>query len=399
MSFERGNREIPYGRQSITAEDIQAVVDVLKAPFLTQGPKIAEFEKALAARCGVPYAVAVASATGGLHIAYEAAGLGSGKRLWTSPNTFVASANCALYCGAEVEFVDIDPKTYNMSVARLSEKLEGAARSGALPDIVVPVHFSGQPCDLEEIRTLSRKYGFKVVEDAAHALGADYRGSMVGSCAYSDLTVMSFHPVKMVTTGEGGAILTRSSEFYEKLLRLRSHGITRDPARMKSLSLGPWYYEQIDLGYHYRITDMQAALGLSQLKRLDQFIERRRALAKRYYSLLEGLPVVLPFQQTNQESSWHLYVIRLLSDRLKWTHRQVFEALRARGIGVNLHYYPVPLQPYYRDLGFKAGMFPEAERYASEAITLPLYYELSDEEQDYVAATLKDVLLQAERGS
>ncbi|MEO1067893.1 MAG: UDP-4-amino-4,6-dideoxy-N-acetyl-beta-L-altrosamine transaminase [Cyanobacteria bacterium J06638_6] len=380
---------IPYGRQDISQQDIDAVVAVLKSDWLTQGPAIAQFEQAVADYCGVTYAVAVSSATAALHIACLAAELGPGDHLWTSPNTFVASANCGLYCGATVDFVDIHPQTYNLDINQLSQKLATVQTS---PKVVLPVHFAGQSCDMAAIASLAQRYGFTTIEDASHAIGGSYRGHPVGCCEYSDMAVFSFHPVKIITTGEGGMVLTNRQDLYEKLMRLRSHGITRDPEHMQSDSHGPWYYQQLELGFNYRITDMQAALGLSQMQRLPAFVERRRMLADRYAQLLGDLPVALPAQHPDTESSWHLYVIRLQLNQIGLSHRQVFEALREKGIGVNLHYIPVHTQPYYQALGFSWGDFLVAEQYYREAISLPLHYGLTLEEQDYVADCLRGCL-------
>ncbi len=338
---------IPYARQAINQADIDAVVEVLRSDFLTQGPVIERFERAVADYCGAAHAVAVNSGTSALHIACQALGLGPGDRLWTSPNTFVASANCALYCGAHVDFVDIDPRTYNLSVEALAIKLERAAKLKALPKVVVPVHFAGQPCEMQAIRALAEKYGFAVIEDASHAIGSQYRGEPVGNCRYSDIAVFSFHPVKIITTGEGGMALTNRPDLAERLYLLRTHGITRDPARMSHEPDGPWYYEQIALGWNYRMTDFQAALGASQLEKLESFVGRRRELAFRYHQLLEGMPLVLPWQHPDASSAWHLYLIRLLADKIGKNRRQVFEIMQAAGIGVNVHYIPVHTQPYY----------------------------------------------------
>lgn len=386
-------RNIPYSRQDISQEDIEAVVEVLRSPMLTQGPKIAEFEKMLSSLTGnVRHVAAVSSATAGLHLVYQALGMGPGKRVWTSPNTFVATANAARYCGAEVNFVDIDPDTRNMSTEALASRLVDAERVGELPDLVVPVHFSGLPCDMAEIHSLSKKYGFAVVEDAAHALGATYRSDPVGACTYSQAAVMSFHPVKMITTGEGGSIHTRSSEIGALVERRRTHGITREPSLMRREAPGAWYYEQLDLGFHYRITDMQAALGLSQLRRLPEFVSRRTQIANRYHELLVGLPVKLPAVPGDRTSSWHLYVIELSDSAHAKRHRAIFGALRERGIGVNLHYFPVHLQPYYLDLGFSEGLLPVAERYARRALSLPIHTLMSEDDQDYVVQCLREVL-------
>lgn len=386
------NNYIPYGRQDITQEDIDAVVEVLHSDWITQGPAIKRFEQAVAEYCGAKHAVAVSSATAALHIACLAAGLEQDDILWTSPNTFVASANCGLYCGANVDFVDIDPNTYNLSVDELERKLVWAQKQGCLPKVVIPVHLTGQSCEMQRIATLSQRYGFRIIEDASHAIGGTYQNQSVGSCQFSDMTVFSFHPVKIITTGEGGMVLTNQEDLYQKLIRLRTHGITRDVNLMQGETHGSWYYQQLELGFNYRITDIQAALGISQLKRLDEFIERRRFLAQRYNKLLQALPLMLPWQHPDTNSSWHLYVIRLKLDKIGKTHRQVFEELRSAGIGVNLHYIPVHFQPYYQNLGFNYGDFPQAESYYREAISLPIYYGLSQEEQDRVVMSLQEIL-------
>lgn len=383
---------IPYGRQNISQADIDAVVEVLKSPFLTQGPAIERFEKIVAQYSGAKFAVAVTNATAALHISCQALGLGKGDRLWTSPNTFVASANCGLYCGAEIDFVDIDPNTYTLCISQLEKKLDQAAAHGTLPKIIVPVHFAGQSCNMEAISSLSKRYGINVIEDASHSIGASYQGKRVGSCAYSDFTVFSFHPVKIITSGEGGMVLTNNVDLYQKLMRLRTHGITRDVTLMQGEPDGPWSYQQLELGYNYRMTDIQAALGASQMNRLEEFVDRRRFLASRYDSLLSKLPLTLPYQHHDTCSSWHLYVIRLNLKAISKTHRQVFEALRTENIGVNLHYIPVHTQPFYTALGFKAGDFPQAEKYYSEAISIPLHYGLTIDEQDRVVAALKEIL-------
>ncbi len=396
---------IPYGHQDIDASDIEAVVAVLRSDWLTQGPTVGEFERKVAAYCRSRHAVAVNSATSGLHIACLALGLGPGDRLWTVPNTFVASANCGRYCGAEVDFVDIDPLTWNLSVPKLREKLVRAAKDKRLPKVLVPVHFAGQPTEQEAIWELAREFGFKVLEDAAHAIGASRNGEPAGSCRWSDITVFSFHPVKIITTGEGGMALTNDDTLAERMALLRSHGITRDPARLTGnrepddtdstprSPPAPWYYEQQMLGLNYRMTDIQAALGMSQFKRIDQFIQRRNALARNYDSALQGLPLQLPKIQSENLSAFHLYVVRLQGTAgTKRCHRQIFEGLRLRGIGVNLHYIPVHLQPYYRALGFKRGDFPEAEAHGESAITLPLFSAMQDQEQREVVDALKDLL-------
>ena len=387
------NTFIPYGHQSISEQDIQAVVDVLRSDWLTQGPSVERFERAVAEYCGCRYAVAVNSGTSALHIACLAAGLGEGDTLWTSPNTFVASANCALYCGASVDFIDIDPRTYNVSAGELEKKIERSKGSGHPPKVVVPVHFAGQSCEMDRMAELARSNGFTVIEDASHAIGGRYRETTIGSCIYSDMTVFSFHPVKIITTGEGGMVMTNRKDLYERLLLFRSHGITRDPGRMNAATHGPWYYEQVELGFNYRMTDIHAALGASQLRRLMEFVERRRHLVQRYDSAFRELPVVPPWQHPESRSAHHLYVLRLKTDELTITRQRVFDELRAAGIGVNVHYIPVHTQPYYRKLGFKPGDFPEAEKYYEEAITLPLYYGLSEKDQDYVIGTLRKVLM------
>jgi UDP-4-amino-4,6-dideoxy-N-acetyl-beta-L-altrosamine transaminase len=383
---------IPYGRQDISEEDIAAVCAVLRSDFLTQGPAIERFERKVAEHCGARYAVAVSNATAALHIACLALDLGPGDVAWTSPNTFVASANCARYCGADIDFVDIDPISWNLSPDLLEQRLAVAAGQGKLPKVLVPVHFSGQSCDMEAIGQLARKYGVAVIEDASHAIGARFGDASVGSCQHSDCAVFSFHPVKIVTTGEGGVIVTNRDDLAARLQRLRSHGITRDARLMVEKSPGPWHYEQIELGYNFRMTDIQAALGASQMSRLEAFVGRRRDLAARYSSLLTDLPLRLPVQDSRAQSSWHLYVVRLRLDRIRRSHREVFDALRAAGIGVNLHYIPVHLQPYYRALGFAPGYCPEAERYHGEAISLPLYPGLSERDQDYIVVTLRQLI-------
>ena len=384
---------IPYGRQDITESDIAQVVEVLKSDFLTQGPAVPKFEDAVAHYCDVKFAVAVNSATSALHIDCLALGLGPNDHLWTSPISFVASANCGLYCGARVDFVDIDPHTYNMSIEALEQKLINAKIEGRLPKIVVPVHLSGQSCDMQRIHELSQQFGFHIIEDASHAIGGRYLDQPVGSCKFSDITVFSFHPVKIITTGEGGMSLTNNEGLASKMRLLRSHGITRDPAQMKESSHGSWYYQQIELGFNYRMTDIQAALGFSQLGRIDQYVSRRNDLARRYDELLEDLPVFTPYQANFSYSAFHLYPIRLNFDLVKKTHVEVFESLRLQGVGVNLHYIPIHMQPYYQGLGFAKGDFPEAERYYSSAISLPLYPALSLNEQDEVVSVLSRALV------
>lgn len=383
---------IPYGRQEISQADIDAVVEVLQSDFLTQGPMVPRFEQEVAGHVGAAHALAVNSATSALHIACMALGLAEGDYLWTSPITFVASANCALYCGAKVDFVDIDPRTYNLCPAALERKLQVAEREGTLPKVLVAVHLCGQPCDMQAISALAKRYGFKVIEDASHAIGGKYQGEFIGNSRYSDITVFSFHPVKIITTAEGGMALTNSAELAEKMALLRSHGITRDPAQMTHAADGPWYYQQIDLGFNYRMTELQAALGVSQLQRLDRFVARRHELADRYDRLLAALPVTTPWQHPDSYSGLHLYVIRLKLEQIGKNHREVFESLREQGIGVNLHYIPVHTQPYYQRMGFKQGDFPEAERYYAEAISLPMFQTMTDAQQDEVLVALQRAL-------
>lgn len=383
---------IPYGCQEITQSDIDAVVKVLRSDFLTQGPNVPAFEEKVASHVGAKHAVAVNSATSALHIACLALGLGPGDRIWTSPVTFVASANCGLYCGAHVDFVDIDPRTYNLCVETLERKLEQAERENKLPKIVIPVHLCGQPCDMKSIHALSKRYGFKVIEDASHAIGGRYCGDYIGNCRFSDITIFSFHPVKIITTAEGGMALTNDAQLANKMALLRSHGITRDESQMSHVSDGPWYYQQIDLGFNYRMTDLQAALGISQMDRLDDYVAKRHVIAGRYDELLADIPVVRPWQHPDGYSGLHLYVIRLQLDHIDKTHREVFVSLREQGIGVNLHYIPVHTQPYYKRMGFMKGDFPEAERYYAEAISLPMYPALTEKQQDEVVVALKKAI-------
>ncbi|MFA0308140.1 UDP-4-amino-4,6-dideoxy-N-acetyl-beta-L-altrosamine transaminase [Vibrio splendidus] len=383
---------IPYGKQDINQQDIDSVLDVLKSDFLTQGPQVPAFESALIEHTGASYALAVNSATSALHIACLALGLGQGDWLWTSPVTFVASANCGLYCGTKVDFVDIDPDTYNMCPVRLEKKLIKAKAEGKLPKVLVPVHLCGQPCDMAAIGKLAKEYGFKLIEDASHAIGGRYQEQPIGNCEYSDITVFSFHPVKIVTTAEGGAALTNSKELADKMALLRSHGITRDPELMRGESHGSWYYQQIDLGFNYRMTELQAALGVSQMKRLNEFVAARHELAQGYYTKLDNLPVILPYQLPDTYSGLHLFVIRLKLDDISLSHQQVFDALRDRGIGVNLHYIPVHTQPYYQNLGFTEGEFPESEQYYREAISLPMFHGMTEAQQNTVVDVLTDIL-------
>lgn len=383
---------IPYGRQDVDEADVHAVVEVLRSDFLTQGPVVPRLEAAMATYCGARHAVAVNSATSALHVACLALGVGLGDRVWTSAITFLASANCARYCGADVDFVDIDPQTCNMSVEDLARRLEQAERLGKLPKVVIPVHLGGQSCDMAAIHALSQRYGFHIVEDASHAVGGCYRSEPVGSCRYSDVVVFSFHPVKIITTAEGGMALTNHAVLARRMQLFASHGMTRDVCEMTHASDGPWYYQQIELGYNYRLTELQAALGLSQMRRLDEFVVRRHAIARRYDELLAPLPVTPVLQHPDCYSGLHLYVICLQLERLRRSHREVFELLRAADIGVNLHYIPVYLQPYYQRLGFRAGYCPNAEDYYRRAISIPMYVQLDAAKQDAVVAALKATL-------
>lgn len=384
---------IPYGRQHITEKDIDAVVNVLKSDYLTQGPKVPEFEQTIKSHCNVQHALAMNSATSALHVACLALGVGEGDIVWTTPITFVASANCALYCGAMVDFVDIDPQTYNLSVKSLEQKLKEAKEQDKLPKVVIPVHLCGQPCDMEAIHALSQEYGFSIIEDASHAIGGSYQNKPIGNCQYSDITIFSFHPVKIITTAEGGVATTNNDELAQKMDLLRSHGITRDTDLMTHEPDGPWYYQQIDLGFNYRMTEMQAALGVSQIQRLQSITESRHKIAQRYNEQLASFPVIVPFQIQESYSGLHLYVIRLKLDEIKPTHLEVFNSLRAANIGVNLHYIPVHLQPYYqKNFSFQTGDFPQAEQYYKEAISLPLYPDLTKEQQNYIVETLEGIL-------
>jgi len=383
---------IPYGRQHITQADIDAVVGVLRSDYLTQGNAVPHFEENLSRLVGAKYAVAVNSATSALHIACKALGLGEGDTLWTTPISFVASANCGLYCGASVDFVDIDPRTYNLCPDALEAKLESADRTGGIPRVLVVVHMCGQSCDMERIAALSMRFGFSVIEDASHAVGGNYKGEFIGLCRYSDITVFSFHPVKIITTGEGGMALTNNESLANRMSLLRSHGVTRDPQEMTHAPDGPWYYQQIELGFNYRMTDFQAALGGSQLDRLEEYISRRRMLATQYDQALAGLPLVVPWQHPDTASARHLYVVRIELDRIRSSRREVFEAMRARGVGVNVHYIPIHTQPFYKKMGFVSDAYPQAMQFYAEAMSLPLYYSLSDGQQDTVVEALKEVL-------
>lgn len=379
---------IPYGKQSIERADIDAVIEVLASDFITQGPAIVNFEQACCERLNAQHAIAVSSATAALHISCLALGLKAGDIVWTTPNTFVASANCARYCGAVIDFIDIDPITYNLDVKLLKLKLEAAALKNALPKIVIPVHFAGQACDMAEISQLAKEYGFYVIEDASHAIGGSYHSAPIGNCRYSDITVFSFHPVKIITTGEGGLILTNNQELHQKLLRLRTHGITRNEALLRE-NHGPWYYEQLELGFNYRMTDIQAALGQSQLKRLTEFIQKRQLLATRYTEKLQHLPVITPTVLNARQSAWHLYVIMLDLKHMKYDRLKIFNDLRRNHIGVNVHYIPVYKQPYYQAHGFKNYTLPVTENYYERALTLPLYPTLTFTQQDHVINLLE----------
>lgn len=385
--------KIPYGRQDINQTDIDAVVEVLRSDFLTQGPVVPAFEKAVADYCGAQHAVAVNSATSALHIACLALGVGKGDVVWTTPVTFVASANCALYCGATVDFVDIDPCTYNLSVERLAEKLAFAEKIGKLPKVVIPVHLCGQPCDMSGIHAMSQQYGFKIIEDASHAIGGKYKGEPIGNGRYSDITVFSFHPVKVITSGEGGMAITNDATLAQHMRLMRSHGISSTPADMYPRPEQEiWNYQQIGLGFNYRMTDVHAALGLSQMQRLDEFVKQRHNIAQRYDQLLPAMPLQTPWQHVDSYSGYHLYVIRLKLNGTGKTQHQVYDALRAAGILINLHYIPVYRQPYYEQMGFRAGHCPQAEQYYSEVISIPMYPGLTAELQDRVVAALSKAL-------
>lgn len=383
---------IPYGRQEITQDDVDAVVAVLRSDFLTQGPAVPCFEKIVADTCGARHALAVNSATSALHIACLALGLKTGDWLWTTPVSFVASSNCGRYCGASVDFVDIDPRTYNLCPQALARKLEAAEREGKLPKVVVAVHLCGQPCDMKAIHELGIRYGFRIIEDASHAIGGRYRDEPVGNCRYSDITVFSFHPVKIVTTAEGGMALTNDDALAQRMALLRSHGITREAGQMTHAPDGPWYYQQLELGFNYRMTELQAALGISQMRRLEAYVAARHAIARRYDTLLADMPLVTPWQHPDTYSGLHLYVVRLRREQVQRSHREVFEALRVQDIGVNLHYIPIYRQPYYAAMGFDPTDFPEAERYYAEAISLPMYPGLDESKQDQVVAALRKAL-------
>ena len=383
---------IPYGRQEISEEDVNAVVEALRSDFLTQGPKVPLFEKAVADYCGVKYGVAVNSATSALHIACLALELGEGDWLWTSPNSFVASSNCGLYCGAKVDFVDIDPQTYNLSAKELEKKLIIANKENKLPKVLVTVHFAGQSCDMKMIYELSRKYGFSIIEDASHAIGGKYLDKPIGGCQFSSITVFSFHPVKIITTAEGGLATTNSKKLAEKMDLFRSHGVTREPSLMSDQNDGPWYYQQINLGFNYRMTELQAALGISQMKKLDEFVSKRHVLQEKYDTLIDSLPIIKPHQHEGSYSALHLYPVQIELNKISKNRRQIFNELRENGIGVNVHYIPIHTQPYYKELGFKEGDFPNSEYYYSRALSIPLFYAMALNQQDEVYNSLKRVL-------
>ena len=380
---------IPYGKHLVDEDDIDAVVDVLRNRFLTQGTVVPQFEQALCEYTGANHCVAVNSATSGLHVACLAAGVTAGDSVWTVPNSFVASANCALYCGASIDFVDIDPLTRNMDVSALERKLHHAANQNCLPKALIVVHFSGLSCDMQSIRTLTQMYSIVLIEDAAHGLGGSYQQSKIGSCDYSDMTVLSFHPVKSITSAEGGAVLTNHLQFHEKLKLFAKHGVTKDPSQYQGESHGAWYYQQLELGYNYRLSDMQAALGLSQLKKLDVFILKRSELAKVYDNKLADLPLKLPFAEPQSQSAWHLYMVELTHHDRK----DVYQQLHDKGVGVNVHYIPIHLQPFYLQLGFKHGDFPLSEHFYQNALTLPLFPSLTVAQQTKVIDTLYEVLV------
>jgi UDP-4-amino-4,6-dideoxy-N-acetyl-beta-L-altrosamine transaminase len=383
---------IPYGRQDISQQDIDSVVEVLRSDYLTQGPVVPAFENGIVNYCNAKHGIAVSSATAALHIACLALDLGPGDLLWTSPNTFVASANCAIYCGASVDFVDINSRTYNMDVEKLAEKLVVAEKVGKLPKIVIPVHLAGQSCEMDTIYALSKKYGFKIIEDASHAIGGKYKGDPVGNCRYSDITIFSFHPVKIITTGEGGLITTNDSKLAKRLQRLRTHGITSNPDEMKTRPEGEiWNYQQVTLGYHYRMTDIHAALGLSQLSRLDQFVEERQRIARLYDHELKNLPVITPWQNPDTYSSYHLYPIRINLSATDKSQREVYDRFQEAGINVNLHYIPVYRQPYYESMGFQIGYCEEAEKYFKSAISIPVFSSFTNDQQSKVIEVLKNI--------
>lgn len=379
---------IPYGKHLVDEDDIDAVVEVLRNQFLTQGQVVPQFEKALCDYTGAKHCVAVNSATSGLHVACLAAGVGQGDLVWTVPNSFVASANCALYCGAQVDFVDINPSTRNIDLDALDNKLQAAAEQNRLPKVLIVVHFSGLSCDMQRIQALTQAYSVILIEDAAHGLGGSHRGAKIGSCVHSDMAVLSFHPVKSITSAEGGAVLTNQSQLLQKMQLFAKHGVTKDAALYLGESHGPWYYQQLELGYNYRLSDMQAALGLSQLTKLDSFIQRRAEIAKVYDQALAHLPLKLPLVEPESQSAWHLYMVELTQHN----RQSIYQQLHAKGVAVNVHYIPIHLQPYYQRLGFKEGDFPQSEHFYQNALTLPLFPSLSEKEQATVIQALEEVL-------
>ena len=378
---------IPYGKQNINQADIDSVVDVLKSDFLTQGPQVPLFEDKVTKYCGARHGVAVNSATSALHVACLALDLGRGDYLWTSPNSFVASANCGLYCGAQVDFVDIDPKTYNLSTEELEKKLIQAKKESKLPKIVIPVHFAGQSCDMQKIHSLSQEYGFKIIEDASHAIGGKYLDKPIGCCQYSNITVFSFHPVKIITTAEGGLATTNSAKLAEKMQLFRSHGVTRDAKLMTKETEGDWYYQQVELGFNYRMTELQAALGVTQMDRLDEFVTARHNLQERYDLLLDS-SIIKPYQDQDSYSALHLYPIQINLEGTNKSRQNIFSELRKNDIGVNVHYIPIHTQPYYQKFGYQKGDFPNAEKFYSRSLSLPLYFDMTYEQQDFVLKVL-----------
>ena len=383
---------IPCSRQDIDQDDIESVTSVLKSDFLTQGSQVPLFEKTVSDYCGAEHGVAVNSATSALHIACLSLDLGKGDWLWTSPNSFVASANCGLYCDAQVDFVDIDPQTYNLSATELERKLIQAKQDNKLPKIIIPVHFAGQSCNMKKIHALSQEYGFKIIEDASHAIGGKYLEQPIGCCQYSDIAVFSFHPVKIITTAEGGLATTNNKELAERMQLFRSHGVTRNPGLMNKLLEGDWYYQQVDLGFNYRMTELQAALGVSQMQRLDKFVTQRHILQKRYDSLLNDLAIIKPYQDQDNYSALHLYPIQVDLDSIDKSRQQIFDELRQSGIGVNVHYIPIYAQPYYQQLGFQEGDFPNSGVYYDKAISIPLFQTMTLEQQDEVVNNLKNIV-------
>lgn len=383
---------IPYGHQQISEDDISEVVKALRSDFLTQGPNIPIFEKTVADYCSAKYGIALNSATSALHAACFALELGQNDWLWTSPNSFVASANCGLYCGAKVDFVDIDPETYNLSAKELEKKLEIAKKKNKLPKVLVAVHFAGQSCEMDKIYKLSNEYGFSIIEDASHCIGGKYLSKPIGSCQFSSITIFSFHPVKIITTAEGGLATTNSKKLAKRMELFRSHGVTRDQSLMTKESDGPWYYQQINLGYNYRMTELQAALGISQMKRVDEFVSKRHLLSKEYDLLLAKLPLKRPYQHQDSYSALHLYPIQIKLKEVSKKRKQIFNEMRSNGIGVNVHYIPIHTQPYYKQLGFKEGDFPNSEYYYNRTLSLPLFQGLTSDQQKQVCDTLRRVM-------